>query len=320
MRNECGSHRRKEAKMARYLALGIVMVLMTCLGMAQTQTGTYRIQIEDELGIAVFDEPQIVGRVVVTTDGNIVAPFGGVVKAVGKTTSELEAELADIYVTKLKLRDPKVSVTILRVRRILASIGGSVEKGGQYEVRDGMTVRDLLTFGGVRDLIGDTKHATFKRKGWTESIPIDLYSMMTYSNNAQNYVIQDGDSIMVPPIKGQFVRIYGEVQRPTNIQFDDDMNLVSAINIAGGFIPNRSKKSRILVVRAKPGNPDTYYMIECDLAAYESKKDFAQNIKLHPGDTIIVPNNGNPNFDLIGSVANFFFILDRFGVNIFGNP
>jgi len=292
--------------------------MLVCMGFGQASTGTYRIQVEDELTISVFDEPQIAARVVVTTDGNIVAPFGGVLKAEGKTTTELEAELVDIYQTKLKLRNPKVSVTILSVRRILASIGGSVEKAGQYTMRQGMTVRDLMVSGGVNESLGDTKHATFKRKGWNESIPLDLYSMIVYSNLSQNYEIKDGDSVMVPPKKAQFIRIFGEVNRPINFNFEDDMTLIAALNTAGGTIPGRAKKSKILVIRAKAGNPDTFYMIQCDLAAYEGKQDFAQNILLHPGDTILVPNNGNPNFDFISSMANVFFILDRFGINIFG--
>lgn len=303
-----------EAKMARLMTLGIVTFLLACLGIAQDSPGTYRIQVEDELGIAVFDEPQMSGRVVVTPDGNIVAPFAGTLRAEGKTTSELEAELADIYEAKLKLKNPKVTVTILRIRRILASVSGSVARGGQYEMRPGMTVRDLITLGGVDDGIGDTRHAMFKRKGWSETIPLDLYSIVNHGNLSQDYVIQDGDQIVVPKRTGQFIDIFGEVNRPTSVAFVDDLTLISALNSAGGPIMSRARKSRVLVVRRKEGNPDAYYMIVCDLAAYEGKKDFSQNIKMMPGDTVVVPNNGNPNFELVSSVANFLFILDRFGV------
>lgn len=314
MQQDCRSAGCMEAKMARLMALGIVTFLLTCLGLAQQVTGTYRIQIEDELGIGVFDEPQMSARVVVTPDGNIVAPFAGTLRAEGKTTAELETELADIYTQKLKLKNPKVTITILKVRRILASVSGAVERGGQFEMRPGMTVRDLITLGGVRDDIGDLRKAMFKRKSWVETIPLDLYSMVIYGNLAQDYAIQDGDQITIPPKKGMFIDIFGEVNRPTSVAYVDNLTLISALNSAGGPILSRARKSRILVIRRKEGNPDAYYMIVCDLAAYEGKKDFAQNIKMMPGDTVVVPNNGNPNFELVNSVANFLFILDRFGI------
>lgn len=293
-------------------------MLMAGLSWGQAQSGAYRIQVEDELSIAVFDEGQIQARVVVTPDGNITPPFAKTIRALGKTTSELEAELADMYKTYLHLRDPKVSVTIFKVRRILASVGGAVERSGQYEMRPGMTVRDLITIGGAKDEFGDLRKATFKRKNWQESIPLDLYSMIVYSNLSQNYLIEDGDSINIPPKKGTFIKVTGEVQNPTNVQYDEDMNLITALNIARGLIPRTGKKSNILVVRPKPGNPDSYLLIKCDMVAYEKKHDFAQNIKLYPGDTVVVMNNGNASLEIFSSFANAIFVLERFGINLFG--
>jgi len=137
-----------------------------------------------------------------------------------------------------------------------------------------------------------------------------------FGNLSQNYEIQDGDSINVPPKKNNNVKIFGEVNRPITVAWDDGMDLVTALNVAGGPIPNRAKRTRILVVRPKVGNPDAYYMIQCDMVAYEKKHDYSQNIKIYPGDVVIVPNNGNINFDVFSSIANALFILDRFGIRI----
>ena len=75
------------SEMKRLLTL-LVLSVCACLALAQSQNGTYRIQEDDRLGIAVFDEPQIAATVTVLPDGNIVAPFAGIIRAIGKTTAK----------------------------------------------------------------------------------------------------------------------------------------------------------------------------------------------------------------------------------------
>ncbi|MBS1713144.1 MAG: polysaccharide biosynthesis/export family protein [Armatimonadetes bacterium] len=304
--------------MKRLLTL-LVLSVCACWSWAQSQNGTYRIQEDDRLGIAVFDEPQIAASVTVLPDGNIVAPFAGIIRAIGKTTAELETELADIYVKKLQLRNPKVSVTILAVRDIQATINGAVAKAGTYRFRPGQTVRDLIAQGGAAPNIGDWKRATFRRKGWNELIPIDLDALITRGNLSQNYEIKDGDELVIPERLQPVIPVVGDVLNPRSIAYDDSMTLLTAISAAGGINPNRGKKSGILVIRPKKGSEDQYYLIKCDLVAYE-KGDFQQNIPILPGDSIVVPNNGSPDFSILNQLANAIYVLDRFGIRLFGAP
>ncbi len=318
MRLECGSLRRREAEMARKRIFWILLLMLPIWAVAQSMSGTYRLQEEDTLTIAVFDEQQIQAVVVVMPDGNITPPFAGPIRAIGKTTTELEAELAAIYTEKLKLRNPKVSVSLTRIRRILANIGGSVQKPGVYEMRPGQTVRDLVIQGEASELGGDLRHATFSRKGWTESIPIDLYSMLQNNDLSQNYEVKDGDSILVPQKENQYVRIFGEVYAPKSVNWEEGMNLVTALTSAGGVIQTRAKQTKILVIRPREGSDDQYLFMECNLVDYSKKHDFSQNINLKPGDTVFVPNNGNWDFNFLGNISNAIFILDRFGIKLFG--
>ena len=303
-----------DAPMARLAVIGFFAFLLSSLGFCQAIGGSYRIQEEDRLYIQVFDENQIQGEVIVTADGKITPPFAGTIVAVGKTTAELEAELADIYEKKLRIKSPKVSVSIRSVRRILASISGAVTRPNSYEVRPGMTVRDVSAMGGIDDRLGDLKRATFKRKGWTETIPLDLYNLTVTGSLAQNYEILDGDEIVVPPKRNNNVKVFGEVGAPRVLEYVEDMDLVSAISSAGGAISQRARQSRVVVIRQKEGSVNQYYMIECNLVNFVKKRDFAQNIKLQPGDTVYVPNNGNPDFGLLTQFANALFILDRVGL------
>ncbi len=299
---------------ARFWIIGILICLLAGLCSGQVSSDSYRIQVDDRLAIQVFDENQIAAEVVVTPDGKISAPFAGIIVAAGKTTSELEAELADIYEKKLRLRSPKVSVTIRSVRKILATVGGQVQRPNTYEMRPGQTVRDLIFMGGVDVTIGDLRRATFRRKSWSETIPLDIYSMVTTGNLSQNYKIEDGDEVVVPPKKDYTVRIFGQVNQPRTVEYQEGMDLVTAITTAGGPTSQQSKQTKVMVIRPKPGTIDQYLFIECDLVSFYKKRDASQNIKLMPKDTVYVPSNGNPDFSLFNSVANALFILDRIGL------
>jgi polysaccharide biosynthesis/export protein len=299
-----------------------VLTVLLCLvpgALAQVQSGTYRLQIEDVIRIKVWDESQIEAVVVVGRDGNITAPFIGLKKAVDRTTTELESELKDDYVRVLKLRNPIVSVTIERFRPIQASVGGRVQTPGVHEMRPGDTVYVLLSKGGSLLADADLRRATLKRKNSSELIPIDLRALLS-GDQSQNFTIQDGDELLVQRLKANFIRVVGTVRNPGPVAYEDEMRLADAITLAQGEIPGDTKLSRIIVTRPLKGRPGEYVRIQCNLAEFFAKGDASQNILLQPGDIVFVPNTGKPNLDFINTIANGFFILDRFGIRIFDRP
>src|SRR5437016_2869394 len=90
----------------------IFLLLLSMASFAQTRpTSTYLIRQDDVLRIQVYGEAQVNVEVAVGEDGNISAPFVGTVRAAGRTPAELEADLTEGYKARLRLRDPKVSVT-----------------------------------------------------------------------------------------------------------------------------------------------------------------------------------------------------------------
>src|ERR1700759_2995935 len=105
----------------------LFLLLLNIAAFAQTPTPTtYLIRQDDILRIQVYGEPQVNVEVTVGEDGNVNAPFVGSLRAVGRTPAELEADLTQAYITKLRLRDPKVSVTFSRYAPLRAWVGGAV--------------------------------------------------------------------------------------------------------------------------------------------------------------------------------------------------
>jgi len=299
----------------------LTLLFSVAIALAQAQNnGTYRLQPEDIIRIRVYNENQLdSGPLPVGRDGNISAPFLGIVRAEGKTTTELEAELRDLYINRIKLRDPIVSVTIEAFRQIRVTVGGFVSRPGQYTVRPGDTIKTLLDLGGSVPTDGraDLRRAVLQRKGSTELIPIDLYSMVVMGDTTQNYELQDGDQLTVPEEIRNRITVIGRVQNPGVIPYRESMRVVEAVQQAGGEIIRVSRMSKVVIIRQQRGRPSDYQRIEVDLVAFWKGGDARQNILLEAGDYIYVPDAGNIDFDLINTVANAVFILERFGLNIF---
>ncbi len=300
--------------MKTVLTAGLAMLCAS----AFSQDGTYRLQPEDVIRIQVYNEQDILADVPVGRDGNISAPFVGIIMAEGKTTAELEAELAKAYSSRLGLLDPIVSVTIVQYRRILATISDAVRTPGTYEMRPGDTIITLYTRGGgeLNDSRTNLRRATLRRKGSMERIPIDLYAMLRLGDTSQNYEIRDGDELIVPIEDRNRIIVWGRVPAPGAYPYREPMTVMDAIAMGRGEIEFRSKLSAIKIIRQIPGRPGEYLHIEANLVRFMNNGDSLQNIRLEPGDIVYVPDSGNVNFRQITSIANIMFILDRFGFNI----
>jgi len=273
-----------------------------------------RLLPEDLIRIQVFNQQQILADIPVGQDGNISAPFVGLVRAEGKTPNELERDLAELYTKRLKLREPIVSVTVLKFRIVTASIGGAVTRPSTYEVRPGDRILSLLNQGGgpIRDL-ADLRRATLRRRATREVIPIDLYAMLTLGDTTQNYEVQDGDELTVPEERRNRILVQGAVLQPGAFPYREPMTLADAISLAGGEVRYRSRFSRTLIIRERAGQPGQYTRIQADFVRFVKNGDQSQNVVLQPGDFVYVPETNTPDFNQISALANVAFILDRFG-------
>lgn len=303
----------------------IFFLINACTAFAQSSTPRiYRIKPDDTLRIQLYGEQQVSNvEVPVGEDGNISAPFVGTLHAEGKTTTELEVELTDLYKKKLFLRDPKVSVTFAQFHPYRAFIGGAVGHAGMFIFRPGDRVLTLIHQGGDPiDGVADWHRAILHHKDSEEGIPIDLYAMLRRGDLSQNYELQDGDQLDVPVDTHSQVKVLGFIQRPGQFPYREPMTLADAISQAGGEIPLKSKMSQVSILREQPGAPGTYQMIKCDFVRYV-KGDPTQNVELRPNDLIYVPATNTPDINTVANVVNAAFFIDNvlrngiFGLKLF---
>jgi polysaccharide biosynthesis/export protein len=268
---------------------------------------------EDVLRIQVFNQQQIGADIPVGVDGYIGAPFVGNLKVEGKTVSEVESMLYTLYVSKLKLRDPIISVSIISYRRLKANVTGMLQKSTEFFFRPGDTVMTLYSASGgeIPDQT-DLRKATLRRQGSKELVPIDLYAMTVLGDNSQNFELQDGDILDVPREQKNRIVVMGAIKAPGLYPYRESYRLQDAIAIAGGEIRYLSKLSKCIIRRELPGRPGEYLLINADFVKYIKGNDFAQNVKLMPGDMVYISETNNPDPNQLQSFANAGFLLNTF--------
>ena len=104
------------------------------------------------------------------------------------------------------------------------------------------------------------------------------------SKAATKFVRDPGATVIVKEIRSRKVYIIGEVFKPGTIQLANEMNVLQAIGEAGGFVEG-ADKGDVIIVRNESGKERRFKFNYNDVV---KGKNPAQNIRLVPGDTIIV--------------------------------
>lgn len=107
------------------------------------------------------------------------------------------------------------------------------------------------------------------------------------SQALSEYVAAPDVTVMVDQINSKSVHVVGEVGRPTVVQLVADMRALEVIAIAGGFTPY-ADKSDIRILRPNPDGTVVEYRFNYN--SFLKGKQPEANMRLHPGDTIVVPD------------------------------
>ncbi len=105
----------------------------------------YRLDAGDRVRVIVFGQSDLSNTYVVDQSGGIAMPLIGTIPARGRSTAEVEAQIAT-RLRKSYVRHPDVSVEVDRYRPFFAM--GEVGAAGQYPYVPGMTVQQAVAVAG----------------------------------------------------------------------------------------------------------------------------------------------------------------------------
>jgi polysaccharide biosynthesis/export protein len=191
----------------------ITLVLSACTlptqgtqpGMATAASGnsTYIIGAGDELGVFVYQSPQLSEDAVsVRPDGKISIPLVQDIQAAGLTPAQLADNISHRLTEYVK--DPRVTVIVKNfvgpLDQQIKVIGEAAEPQA-IPYRDGLRVLDVLVA-----TKGLTKYAAGNRalvvrrepNGQTEDIHVHLSDLINDGDMSQNIRLQPGDTLIIP--------------------------------------------------------------------------------------------------------------------------
>ncbi|OGW30069.1 MAG: periplasmic polysaccharide biosynthesis/export protein [Nitrospirae bacterium GWC2_42_7] len=232
----------------------------------------------DVLRITVYDNPDLTTTARVSGEGVILFPLIGEVKVGGLTVSQVGEKIAALLSEGYVIY-PQVTVFVEEFRSKKAVLMGQVEKPGLYVLPGQTTFLELLSkAGGLTKDAGDK--AIIKRKTnlpgkAEEKIVIDLKKLIENGEMSLDILILDGDSIFV--VKTGVFYVTGEVQKPAAYRYEENLTVVKAITMAGGFTEKASTR-RIKIIRKVDGNEKVLRGVEV-------------NDTVLPDDVIVVPES-----------------------------
>jgi polysaccharide biosynthesis/export protein len=157
----------------------------------------YTIGSDDVIDVLVWKEPQLSGRIRITSDGKIPIPLIGQVAAAGRTTEQLQRELAIKLSTFVN--DPRVTVRIYEPTSRAFYALGEVTKPGRYPLMSGEVLSQALaTAGGPTEYADLHKIKILRRNSENRTEIIVNYDAVADGDFAADVPVERADTIVVP--------------------------------------------------------------------------------------------------------------------------
>ncbi|MGA2423178.1 MAG: polysaccharide biosynthesis/export family protein [Terriglobales bacterium] len=156
----------------------------------------YVIGPDDVLHIAVWKEADLTATLPVRPDGKISLPLLNDVQASGLTPQQL----ADSVTEKLRkyVADPRVTVVVTAINSKRIYLVGEVLHTGAVSMLPNMTVMQALSSAGLNQFANTKRIYVLRNEnGKQVKLPVN-YRKLVKGNVEQNYVLQPGDTIVVP--------------------------------------------------------------------------------------------------------------------------
>lgn len=279
--------------------LMVVFAVAVLVGSSGWAADEYQIGPGDVLQINFWQDPTLNSEVRVGQDGDITLDVIGEIEVEGKTTRELQNDI----VRQMSRLNKRISQAVVRVTEYnyrYVFVSGQVNEPGKKTFEQ---IPDLWTIineaGGVTET-GDLSRVTIIRGGENagEVEVIDVARAIAEGNLEDLPKIGRGDTVEIPrtPVglpsadlgrsreRKNLIYVVGAVETPGPVEFQDNVDILEAVSLAGGPTEDANmKKTRIV-------SKDGFYgqSMEVDLVKYSELGRPARYI-LDREDVVVVP-------------------------------
>jgi polysaccharide export outer membrane protein len=220
----------------------------------------------------------------VDREGRVSLPEVGPVLVSGKSLADVQEELQRTLRTQYK--DESADVSLSRLRTIRIYEVGDVLSPGAYDISSLSTPLNALFAAGGPTTQGSMRIVKHYR-GSQLIGEVDLYDLLLNGVRSNNAPLENGDTVLVPPI-GPQVTVEGMVHRPAIYELKDEKSLASVLELSGGLLPAATLQ-HIEVQRLVAHQKQT--MLSLDIPASDNDADATKQLdafQVQDGDRIRV--------------------------------
>ena len=216
-------------------AIGLTIAAIAATGGVKAQDAGYVLGADDTVQVVVYGQTEFNVTTRIKTDGTIIMPLIGSVKAAGQTNLGLGKLIADQLTKGGFLKSPIVNIEILNYVSNTANIAGKVTQPGILPLdRPYRVLEALLKTGWVRDQ--GAAYVFLRRPGQAEKqLPVEDLVRGGPDNDP---LLRAGDTVFVPDAEMFFVT--GQVARPGLLPILPGMTIRQALASAGGVTASGS--------------------------------------------------------------------------------
>ncbi|MFM0081205.1 polysaccharide biosynthesis/export family protein [Paraburkholderia sediminicola] len=266
------------------------------------QSAPYTLGAGDILSIVIWDHPELnmpgasastgpeanssdsmTSGYTVDAGGMIQYAYIGPLKVAGLT----EMEARDLLAQKLSryVRQPQVTLRIQAYRSKRVYLDGAIRNPGVQVLNDmPMTLPEAINRAGGFTPVADRSMVAITRG--QKTVIVDIPGMIAKGVNPDNIELRRGDMVRVFAQTDTKVYVFGEVQRPGSLTFNNGrMSLNEALGDAGGISQTSGDASQVFVVRGRDvGKPVVFHLNAGSPAAMAT----ADGFELKPNDVVFV--------------------------------
>jgi len=161
----------------------------------------YRLGPSDVLHVTVWHNVELTGDTIVRPDGTISLPLIGDLRAAGRTTAELRAEIAQRLKAYIKDEAATVTVAVSGINSYRFVVSGNVERPGAFTANHYVTVSEAIALTGGPNRFSSPIETVIIRgdaSGKPRRIPIDYPSILDGKHPEHDLPLLPGDLVYVP--------------------------------------------------------------------------------------------------------------------------
>jgi polysaccharide export outer membrane protein len=256
-----------------------LLLLFVLLAVSNVYAKDYVIGDGDTLQISVWGNQDMSIETMVRPDGKISIPALGDVKASGLTPLELTGLLKKEM--KKMIKAPIVTVIVTGMTNYRIFVVGRGAAAGVYTLtRETTRLEFLSQLGSLVNADLDNSYIVRDKK----KIKTDFWELFEKGDFSQDVILEPDDMLFIPDTFEKRISIVGAVTTPATIPYREGLTIMDVILTAGGFT-EFADKNHVEILRKKEGGEK----IKIPVRAKDMMKgDLSKNIKIEPGDVVVV--------------------------------